>query len=199
MLKDSGASSCKPSECGLPQSVMPPAFEPGTRLRAKSHGDRNEIRQPHHGTAPETPLPVVQISPSQAVSRRSVAWPGMAGEIVQAIQRGRIHFRFCAPVHMLAMYERSVRHEGGTHIQSLPQSTLCDCSRKLVFVPAGHEYHDWQEPRTLPRVIFFYFDPARLASNPKLSFSTTSFSPRLFFEDRALWDTALKLKTLIDG
>jgi len=99
---------------------------------------------------------------------------------------------------MLAMYERSVRREGGTLVQGLPKSTLCDCSRKLIFVPAGHEYHDWQEPRTLSRVVFFYFDPARLASSPELSFSGTSFAPRLFFEDRALWDTALKLRTLIE-
>jgi AraC family transcriptional regulator len=65
-------------------------------------------------------------------------------------------------------------------------------------VPAGHEYHDWQEPRTLSRVVFFYFDPARLASGSELSFSSSSFAPRLFFEDRALWDTALKLRTLIE-
>ncbi len=148
--------------------------------------------------AVETDRPVVQISPSQAVSRRSAAWGGMAGEIVQVTRRGRIQFRFCAPVHMLAMYERSVRREGGTLVQGLPRSTLCDCSRKLIFVPAGHEYHDWQEPRTLSRVVFFYFDPARLASSPELSFSSTSFAPRLFFEDRALWDTALKLRTLIE-
>jgi AraC family transcriptional regulator len=193
----SNASGTKPIACGLPQSVMP-EVEPGTRLRAESHADPNEAHQLHQRTAPDTADPVVQIYPPEAVSRRRVAWPGMVGEIVQATQRGRIQFRFCAPVHMLAMYERSVRHEGGTHIQGLPQSTLCDCSRKLVFVPAGHEYHDWQEPRTLPRVVFFYFDPARLASSPELSFSSTSFAPRLFFEDRALWDTALKLRTLIE-
>jgi AraC family transcriptional regulator len=198
MLRDSDASFYKPSAFGPPQSVMPPGFESGKRLQAESHADRTEARKFHHRAAPETAHPVVQISPSQAVSRRGVAWPGMAAEIVQATQRGRIQFRFCAPVHMLAMYERSVRHEGGTLIQGLPQSTLCDCSRKLVFVPASHEYHDWQEPRTLPRVVFFYFDPNRLASNPKMSFSNTSFAPRLFFEDRALWDTALKLRTLIE-
>jgi AraC family transcriptional regulator len=167
-------------------------------MRAESHADRNETRPLHHRTVPDTADPVVQISPSEAVSRRSVAWPGMAGEIVQATQPGRIHFRFCAPVHMLAMYERSVRQDGGTLIRGLPQSRLCDCSRKLVFVPAGHEFHDWQEPRTLPRVVFFYFDPARLASSAELSFSSTCFAPRLFFEDRALWDTALKLRTLIE-
>ena len=168
MLRDSDASFGRPNVCGMPQSVV------------------------------ETDHPVVQIAPSQAVSRRSAAWPGMAGEIVQATRRGRIQFRFCAPVHMLAMYERSVRREGGTLVQGLPKSTLCDCSRKLIFVPAGHEYHDWQEPRTLSRVVFFYFDPARLASGSELSFSSSSLAPRLFFEDRALWDTALKLRTLIE-
>jgi AraC family transcriptional regulator len=183
----------------LPQSVMPPAFEPDTRLHAESHADPNKARQLHHRAASEAAHPVVQISPSQAVSRRSAAWPGMVGEIVQATQRGRIQFRFCAPVHMLAMYERSARHEGGTLIQGLPQSTLCDCSRKLVFVPAGHEYHDWQEPRTLPRVVFFYFDPTWLASRPELNcLSGTLLAPRLFFEDSALWNTALKLRTLIE-
>jgi AraC family transcriptional regulator len=183
----------------LPQPVMPPAFEPDARLPAEPHVAGTEARQVHHRTAPETLHPVVQISPSQAVSRRSVAWPGMAGEIVQATQRGSIQFRFSAPVHMLAVYERSVRHQGGTLVQGLPQSTLCDCSRKLVFVPAGHEYHDWQEPRTLPRVVFFYFDRTWLASRPELSFlSGTSLAPRLFFEDRALWDTASKLRALIE-
>jgi AraC family transcriptional regulator len=144
---------------------------------------------------------VVQISPPDAVSRRGESWTGMAGEIVQVNRRGRINFHFRAPVHMLAMYERSVRYEGRTLIQGLPQSTLRDCSRKLVFVPAGHEYHDWHEPRTLPRVAFFYFNAARLVSSPEPGFSgiSMSFAPQLFFEDSALWDTALKLNTLIEN
>jgi AraC family transcriptional regulator len=65
---------------------------------------------------------VVHISPPDAVSRRGVSWTGMAGEIVQANRRGRINFHFRAPVHMLAMYQRSVRYEGRTLIQGLPPS-----------------------------------------------------------------------------
>jgi AraC family transcriptional regulator len=153
------------------------------------------------GRLPAWKATVVQIFPPDAVSRRGVSWTGMAGEIVQANRRGRINFHFRAPVHMLAMYERSVRYEGRTLIQGLPQSTLRDCSRKLVFVPAGHEYHDCHEPRTLPRVAFFYFNAARLASSPELGSSgiSMSFAPQLFFEDSTLWDTALKLKTLIEN
>ena len=172
-----------------------PVFE---RVALEADGD---LRDTHafcqHSTSAIVD-PTVQISPPEAVSRRGVRWAGMAGEIVQAKRHGRIHFHFCAPVHMLVIYERGVRQEGGTSVQGLSQSTLRDCGRKLILVPAGHEYHDWHEPRTLPRMTFFYFNPARLASVPELHFSGTSFTPRLFFEDGALWDTALKLRTLID-
>jgi AraC family transcriptional regulator len=169
--------------------------EPSMRSRAEWQANCNAARPIPNSTVADSG---VQISPSEAVNRRGVIWPGMGGEIVRANRRGSINFRFCAPVHMLALYERSVRHEGGTSIQGLPQSTLRDCSRKLIFVPAGHEYREWQEPRTLPRVTFFYLHPDRLAPSPELGFTSKCFAPRLFFEDRSLWDTASKLRTLIE-
>jgi AraC family transcriptional regulator len=180
-------------------AVMPTAFEATAQRRAEAHANQNDTGQLFCRTATDMADPMVKIFPSESVSRRNVTWPGMAGEIVQAIRRGRIDFHFCAPVHMLAMYERSVRHEGETFIQGMPQSTLRDCSRKLVFVPAGYEYHDWQEPRMLPRVTFFYLDPRRLVSGLELGLSSMPFAPRLFFEDAAVWDTALKLRTLIES
>jgi AraC family transcriptional regulator len=100
---------------------------------------------------------------------------------------------------LLAVYERGVRQEGRTFIEGLPESTLRDYRRKLVFVPAGHEYRDWQEPRIPTRVIYFYFDPAGLAISPELGFAEMPFAPRLFFEDSGLWDTALKLTALIES
>jgi AraC family transcriptional regulator len=142
--------------------------------------------------------PVVEISPSDIVKRRTAAWPGMTAEIVQATRRDRIESRLCAPVHLLAAYERGVRDDGGTFIEGLPKSTLRDCQRKLIFVPAGHEYYDWQEPRTLSRVLYFYLDPAAMPFSPELGFANRSLPPRLFFEDSALWDTALKLSALIE-
>jgi AraC family transcriptional regulator len=143
--------------------------------------------------------PLVQVSPSDAVTRRTASWPGMAVDIVQASRRGRLDYRFCAPVHMLAVYERGVRHDGRTVIEGLPASTLQDCSRKLVFVPAGHQYHDWHEPRTLSRVVFFYLDPAQLSIGPQMRSSRLALAPRLFFEDRPLMETALKLAALIEN
>jgi AraC family transcriptional regulator len=100
---------------------------------------------------------------------------------------------------MLVVHERGVRHDGCTVVEGLPKSRLQDCSRKLVFVPAGHRYHDWHEPRTLSRVVFFYFNPAQLAISPALSYSRSSLAPRIFFEDNALMQTALKLATLIES
>jgi AraC family transcriptional regulator len=44
---------------------------------------------------------------------------------------------------------------------------------------------------------YFYFDPDRLA--PELDLAGVTLKPRLFFEDQAIWDTALKLIPLIEN
>jgi AraC family transcriptional regulator len=74
---------------------------------------------------------------------------------------------------------------------------LRDLKKKLTFVPAGHEYHDWQKPRILSRVVYFYFDPAKMPVHSGSDFA--DLAPRLHFEDAALLDTALKLTTLIES
>ena len=171
-------SGFEPSTYAILQSGVPPAFGRSVALAADG---------------------VMQISPGNAVTRRIARWPGMAVEIVQASRRGRIDYRYCSSMHMLVVHDRGVRHDGCTVIQGLPPSKLQDCSRKLVFVPAGHEYHDWHEPRTLSRTVFFYFDPAQLAMGQQREFSSSSLGPRLFFEDGALVETALKLAALIES
>ena len=72
-------------------------------------------------------------------------------------------------------------------------------TRKITFVPAGHEYHEWHQPRALSRMIFFYLDPAKVDAVAGIGLANRSFTPRLFFENDALWDPALKLKRLIEG
>jgi AraC family transcriptional regulator len=179
-------------------AVVPAAFEHGARPALENHVVLSGPRRLPARTAFRTADPLVQISPADAVSRRSASWPGMRVEIVQAGRRGRIDYHYRAPVPMLALYERGVRHAGCTLIEGLPTSTLQDCSRKLVFVPAGHQYHDWHEPRTLSRMVFFYLDAAPLAMNSPTGVSSLSPAPRLFFEDGALMETALKLAALIE-
>jgi AraC family transcriptional regulator len=190
-------SSYETRHSHLPQAIVPLPIERRVGPGHDERADRNPVRQPYHRAVTDLADPIVEISPADNVKRRAAAWPGMAAEIVQATRLDRIESRFCAPVHLLAAYERGVRHDGGTFIEGLPKSTLRDFRRKLIFVPAGHEYRDWQEPRILTRVIYFYFDPAGLS--PELGFADRSLAPRLFFEDSGLWDTALKLTSLIES
>jgi AraC family transcriptional regulator len=180
-----------------PGAVVPFPRERRVGPRHDDRADRKPARQPYHRAATDPADPIVEITPSDNVKRRTATWPGVVAETVQVTRYDRIESRFCAPVHLLAAYERGLRHNGGTFIEGLPKSTLRDFRRKLVFVPAGHEYHDWQEPRILTRVNYFYFDPAGLGA--EFGFADTSFAPRLFFENSGLWDTVLKLTTLIES
>src|SRR5258708_7544175 len=179
--REEHATAVGPGRYAMRESAVPPAIERGAPRDSNHAAD-----------------PVVQVSPPDAVSRRSAGGAGIAVEIVQDNRRGRIDYHYRSPLHMLVAYDRGVRHDGRTVIEGLPESALQDCSRKLVFVPAGHKYHDWHEPRTLARVVFFYFNPLQLAIGPA-SHSKSSLSPRIFFEDNAIMQTALKLAALIEG
>jgi len=162
-------------------------YEPGGRTAPARH-DR---------PAADMVNATVEISPPEIVRRRTVAWDGMTAEIVQATRREKIEYRFRAPFHLLAVCEQGVRDDGVTFVEGLPRSSLRDLKKKLTFVPAGHEYHDWQKPRILSRVVYFYFDPAKLPVHSESDFA--GLAPRLHFEDAALLDTALKLTTLIES
>jgi AraC family transcriptional regulator len=61
-------------------------------------------------------------------------------------------------------------------------------------VPAGHRFYGWQTPRVLTRVTYFYIDlqDSSFDVEPGIALA---ISPRLFFFDQAVWDTALKLRT----
>jgi AraC family transcriptional regulator len=145
----------------------------------------------------ETPAAAVAISPANSVKRRALSWPGMTAEVIQATSSERIAYRAHAEVHILVLCERGARKDGETSIEGLPSSTLRDVTRKFSFVPAGHDYYDWHDPRTPARMAFFYFAPQALP----LSVVETEqvLNPRLFFEDAALLATAQKLMALIEG
>jgi len=76
----------------------------------------------------------------------------------------------------------------------LPKSTLREFNCKLSFVPAGHRFNGWQTPRVLTRVTYFYIDLHDPLFDLDSGISCSTISPRLFFFDQAVWDTALKLK-----
>lgn len=151
-----------------------------------------------HDQGPSAATTIVDISPRDAVNRRSTNLDGMSAEIVDATSHSRTEYRFRAPVHLLAVYEHASRHDGETFVEGLPRSRLRNMTRKFTFVPAGHEYHEWQEPRTPARIMHFYLDPAKLDIYSDMGITDISFAPRLFFEDSALWESAVKLKQSIE-
>jgi AraC family transcriptional regulator len=108
-------------------------------------------------------------------------------------------YGFRAPCHLLVAPELGERYDGETFVEGLPRSTLRNFTQKLIFVPAGHDFRGWQRPRTLPRTTYFYIDPRGPLVDPALRFGEIEFKPRLFFYDRALWETALKLKSQVEN
>jgi AraC family transcriptional regulator len=137
---------------------------------------------------------LVKITPLDAVKRHTISSHGMAAEIVQMTSQGKIEYRFRAPVHLLVVFEEAAREEGESYVEGLPRSSLRNLTRKITFVPAGHEYYEWHQPRALSRLVFFYLDPAKLGLFSEIGLANLSLRPRLFFENAALWDSALKLK-----
>ena len=142
---------------------------------------------------------VVDYSPAEIVRRHSAAWPGLHVETVQVTRHKPFEYGFRAPCHLLIVAELAERYDGETFVEGLPRSTLRDFTHKLTFVPAGHDFRGWQLPRALTRTTYFYIDPRGPLADPALRFGEIEFKPRLFFYDRDLWETALKLKTLVEN
>jgi AraC family transcriptional regulator len=178
---------------------------PGVKLLRIDGGLENG-GQPANGRARPLPDPKIgrvnsralEIAPANVVSRRASAWDGIRVEVVQFVTHDKIEVRFRAPCHLLLVYEEGVRDEGETVVGDLPPSTLRTLRRKLTFVPAGHEYREWQRPRVRSRVICFYLDPAKMSVYSGASATGAPLGARLFFENNVLWETAVKLAIAIE-
>lgn len=177
---------------------IPPRLPPSSRVAPRVFVDvsRRAIRSQDEQPPARA---LVDITPHGLVTRRGMSWRGMSAESVHATQHDRIEYSFRSPVHLLAAYEQGMRRDGETFVEGLPRSTLRDVTRKLTFAPAGHEYREWHDPRTLTNVMFFYFDPDALQIDPELSLADVPLTPRLFFEDATLWSTALKLTKALEA
>jgi AraC family transcriptional regulator len=137
---------------------------------------------------------IVEISPPDIACRRLENWGAIQADTVKVIRRGTFEYGFQARRHLLIAYERAERHEGETLIEGLPKSTLREFNRKLSFVPAGHRFYGWETPRVLTRVTYFYLDLQDRLFHPESGIISPTISPRLFFFDQAIWDTAFKLR-----
>ena len=137
---------------------------------------------------------IVEISPPDIARRQLANWGAIQADTVKVTRRETFEYRFQARRHLLIAYERAERHEGETLIEGLPKSTLREFNYKLSFVPAGHQFYEWQTPRVLTRVTYFYIDLQDPLFDPDSGIACSTISPRVFFFDQAVWDTALKLK-----
>jgi AraC family transcriptional regulator len=171
-----------------------------TTRRSGQESKPPSARPPQFESPVEIAPRIVDIAPANRVKRRIASWSGMTADIVQATSSERIDYCYCGPRHMLVLFDQRVRREGETSVEGLPTSSLRDLSRKLIFVPAGRHYRDWQGSRSAARMVFFYFDPEPM---PPLDSPSTGadrlLAPRLCFEDAQLLSTALKLTALIEG
>ena len=138
----------------------------------------------------------VQISPIESINRHSTGQDGLLSESIYAPAGSRIEFRFDAPVHLLVMYEEGARREGETSIEGQDPSRLRNLADKLTFVPPGHGYYEWHETSAPIRITYLYVDPATLHN---LDAADAAYVPNILFEDSALWETAAKLRSAIEG
>ncbi|HTV37999.1 MAG TPA: AraC family transcriptional regulator [Xanthobacteraceae bacterium] len=157
--------------------------------RARHFGD-HKVGKPAGDT--------LAITPSEVVARRAIAWDGIKVEVIQCITHDRVELRFCAPRHLLVAYQEGLREEGETLIDEAPRSTLRTLAGKLTFVPAGCEYREWQRPRIRSRLICFYFEPDKMMRGSEPGQMVTAFTPRVLFENSAMWETAVKLAAAIE-
>ena len=143
---------------------------------------------------PSSPPSIVEISPPDIARRRLANWGAIQADTVKVTRRETFEDGFQARRHLLIVHERAERHDGETLIEGLPKSTLREFNCKLSFVPAGHRFYGWQTPRVLTRVTYFYIDLQDPLFDPDSGIACPTISPRLFFFDQAVWETALKLK-----
>jgi AraC family transcriptional regulator len=136
--------------------------------------------------------------PAESVSRRAVSWDGVRVEIIQSVTHDKVELRYHGRRHLLLVYEEGVRDEGETVVDDLPVSSLRTLRGKLTFVPAGHEYREWQRAHIRSRVICFYFDSAKMPIDANGRSDAAALASRLFFENDVLWDTAVKLALVIE-
>ena len=140
--------------------------------------------------------PIVQIIPAESVKRLGTGWHRWFTESIHAPIGNKVEFRFQGPTHLLALYNEGARRDGETSIDGLPSSKARNFVNKLTFVPAGHGYREWHETSVSTRVTFLYLDPAELQ---KSNDADTAYVPRIYFEDSMVWETAAKLKKVIES
>jgi AraC family transcriptional regulator len=140
--------------------------------------------------------PTVKITPAEAAKRLGTGWHWWFSETIHIPVGNRIEFRFQGPAHLLALYNEGSRKRGETSIDGLPLSRLQSFGNKLTFVPAGCSYREWYETSASTLLTFLYLAPAAFEGSGD---EARNLSPRLYFEDSLVWETASRLKNTIES
>jgi AraC family transcriptional regulator len=149
--------------------------------------------------AREAAFPTVDFRPASVTRRQIAGWRGLGGELMRTIRPEPFQSRYCGLCHLLIAYECAQRHEGETLVDGVLRSTLRDLTHKLVFIPAGSEFREWHKPRGLMRAIYLHLEPDGALMRSGVPVCRAASTPRLFFENPVLWQTALKFKALIEA
>ena len=185
-------------------AMPPPDNEAATFVSRRSPSDESNY-QPNKRQvevvlpAPRTISAVVDFGPAALVSRISMAWRGISGEAVRVSKLEAFEFDYCGPSHLLIAYHHGVRQKGDTMLDGQAPSTLHDLSCKLTFVPAGSRFQERYHPGGPFQATFLYIDPGGPLMDTQAGSPTPRLPPRVFFENRALWETSLKLTQLIEA
>jgi AraC family transcriptional regulator len=141
----------------------------------------------------------VEVRPGSGAKRISASWEGVSVETAQFVGSGPFDYKFCAPVHLLIACERAVRSAGETSVGRSLKSSRRDFGGTLSLVPAGDEFCGSFVPRVWPLTTYMYLDPKTLPADSEIDFAKLNLTPRLFFENAALWSTARKLSGLVEN
>ena len=175
-------------------SVAPSDFLLGLERQSRLVETAGDLRGPRLRIAGSTDLAAyVAFSPANAVKRRAIEGLHMAAELIRGTDKTPLESRMRSTYHTLIAYERGSRSDGSTCVEGLPPCSTRELAHKLVFVPAGAEFHDRHTPRTQLSAIYFHFSPDTLAGQ-----DAAALSPRLFFENEFLWGTVQKLKEMME-
>jgi AraC family transcriptional regulator len=131
--------------------------------------------------------------------RRGLLCPGMMVETITIAGREHFDSGYCGPMHLLIAHEQLSRRRGVTCIEGLPNSKRENLAQTLTFVPPGHQFREWHDPDNTAHITYIYIDPSATALTAGRDIDAQPLLPRLHFHSSVLWQTVLKVKTLVEG
>ena len=131
--------------------------------------------------------------------RRGLLCPGMMVETITIAGREHFDSGYCGSVHLLIAHEQLSRRRGLTSIEGLPDSTHQNLTQSLTFVPASRRFREWHDPDNTAHITYIYIDLSATALTAGRDIDAQPLLPRLHFYNSVLWQTVLKVKTLVAG